>query len=75
MLVSASGVTDVASTGPGTSHDLPPVRDCLRCHSRGGDAVLGFDALQLSPDRDPLAPHAPKRPEIGLTHIRAGPQM
>lgn len=42
---------------PGKKHQVPAAAQCGTCHSRGGDAVLGFDALQLSTDRDPLAPH------------------
>jgi hypothetical protein len=34
------------------------VADCRACHRGGRAEVLGFGALQLSPDRDPLAPHA-----------------
>ena len=38
--------------------------DCVACHEGPAVPVLGFSALQLSPDRDPLAPHAdPKRPD------------
>jgi hypothetical protein len=43
---------------PGLRHDLPGVEDCKACHEGGLSPVLGFSALQLSPDRDPLAPHA-----------------
>jgi len=39
------------------SHDLPSVGDCQSCHGAGPTPVLGFSALQLSPDRDPNAPH------------------
>ncbi len=57
-LVSADGAKDVYKTGPGTTHSIPSQADCVTCHNRGGDMVLGFDALQLSWDRDPLSPHA-----------------
>lgn len=40
------------------NHEIPSRKDCLSCHNRGGDAVLGFDYLQLSNERDPMAPHA-----------------
>jgi len=47
-----------AAHGPdGTPYDIPARADCATCHARG-DGVLGFGALQLSSDRDPLAPHA-----------------
>ena len=32
--------------------------DCRACHESAAVPVLGFSALQLSSDRDPLAPHA-----------------
>ncbi len=32
----------------GTSHDIPPVTDCVRCHGREPEHVLGFGAIQLS---------------------------
>lgn len=41
----------------GALHDLPALADCRACHENGGSPVLGFTALQLAPDRDPLAPH------------------
>jgi hypothetical protein len=54
VLASGDGVKDAAPTAFGTTHDIPSVGECLGCHSRGGDAVLGFEALQLSGDVDPL---------------------
>ncbi|HET8645642.1 MAG TPA: hypothetical protein VFO85_09155 [Vicinamibacteria bacterium] len=57
-LVSTNGVPNAAPTGLGTMHDIPSQSQCRSCHSRGGDAVNGFDALQLSSDRDPLAVEA-----------------
>jgi mono/diheme cytochrome c family protein len=54
-LAPTEGVRDAGTTAFGTMHDIPSVTDCQTCHNRGGDAVLGFDALQLSADRDPLA--------------------
>ena len=41
----------------GGTHDVPGRWDCVACHGSSG-RVLGFSALQLSIDRDPLAPHA-----------------
>ena len=43
-------------------HKIPSNTDCTGCHARGGDAVLGFDYLQLSTDRDPQAPNANAKP-------------
>jgi hypothetical protein len=37
---------------------IPSRTDCLACHEGAAVPVLGFSALQLSADRDPLAPHA-----------------
>ena len=42
----------------GRSYTIPSVADCRACHEGAAVPVLGFSALQLSPDRDPLAPHA-----------------
>ncbi|MFT3734646.1 MAG: hypothetical protein QM776_06450 [Rhodocyclaceae bacterium] len=45
--------------GDGTRrYDIPARSDCRACHESAPSPVLGFSALQLSPDRDPLAPHA-----------------
>jgi hypothetical protein len=37
---------------------IPAELDCRACHEGAPAPVLGFSALQLSPERDPLAPHA-----------------
>ena len=58
VLAPAGGVRAVCASSAGQHHDLPAVADCRLCHEGGRTAVLGFSALQLSPDRDPLAPHA-----------------
>lgn len=42
----------------GRAHRIPSLGDCKACHEGGRGPVLGFSALQLSPDRDPNAPHA-----------------
>ncbi|MCB9898121.1 MAG: hypothetical protein H6825_08975 [Planctomycetes bacterium] len=57
VLAPAGGVAHLAEVAPGVPYDVPGRADCATCHSRG-DGVLGFDALQLSAERDPLAPHA-----------------
>jgi mono/diheme cytochrome c family protein len=50
------------SGAPGGRYAVPSRNDCLACHEGPAVPVIGFSALQLSPDRDPLAPHAaPKR--------------
>ena len=58
VLVPESGLPDVVEIAPGIRHDIPGVYDCRACHRSRTDEVLGFSALQLSPDRDPEAPHA-----------------
>ncbi|MFN8010396.1 MAG: hypothetical protein U0P81_03230 [Holophagaceae bacterium] len=56
-LAPEDGLKHHASLGDGLAHSIPAVKDCRTCHENGGPEVLGFNALQLSPDRDPLAPH------------------
>jgi hypothetical protein len=43
---------------PGKRYAIPAEADCRACHEGAVVPVLGVSALQLSPDRDPLAPHA-----------------
>jgi hypothetical protein len=50
------------AAAPGGRYVVPGRFDCLACHEGGATPVLGFSALQLSPDRDPLAPHADANP-------------
>jgi mono/diheme cytochrome c family protein len=57
--------------GGGRSHVIPGVADCGVCHGSGPSPILGFSALQLSPDRDPGAPHAdpPRAPGVDLNFL------
>jgi hypothetical protein len=57
VLASTDGVTTTQEVAPGRRHRIPSVADCINCHRGGRAEILGFSALQLSPDRDPLAPH------------------
>jgi hypothetical protein len=57
-LAPAEGLPDVVAVAPGKRHGVPSRDDCRTCHENGAAQVLGFSALQLSPDRDPGAPHA-----------------
>ena len=50
---------------------VPGEFDCRACHEGAAAPVLGFSALQLSSDRDPLAPHAEARSELDLTALVA----
>ena len=48
---------------PRGTYTIPGEADCRACHAGAAVPVLGVSALQLSPDRDPLAPNAePMRP-------------
>lgn len=59
QLVPESGRPNYVEIAHGIWHNLPGVAGCKACHEgQGRDVVLGFNALQLSPDRDPNAPHA-----------------
>ncbi|HET7202633.1 MAG TPA: hypothetical protein VFI92_04640 [Steroidobacteraceae bacterium] len=46
----------------GGTYAIPGEFDCRACHEGAPVPVLGFSALQLSADRDPLAPHAEASP-------------
>ena len=59
------GAVVAAAGAPGGRYAVPSRTDCLACHEGAEVPVLGFSALQLSPDRDPLAPHAePARSDV-----------
>jgi mono/diheme cytochrome c family protein len=55
-----------AEVAPGVRHVIPSRYDCRACHEGRPVPVLGFTALQLSPDRDPNAPHAERK---GRDHV------
>jgi hypothetical protein len=58
-LAPAKGIAKLAAKGaPKGVYTVPSRDDCRTCHEGGAAPVLGVGALQLSPDRDPLAPHA-----------------
>ena len=60
-LVDEFGSPNHVEIAPGIRHNIPGVTDCKSCHEgQGRDVILGFNVLQLSPDRDPNAPHAEK---------------
>lgn len=56
-LVPSDGRPGVAEVAPGRRHTIPSVSDCGACHGTQRPGPLGFNALQLSPDRDPNAIH------------------
>ncbi len=57
------GTVLAVASAPGGRYKIPGRLDCLACHDGGATPVLGFSALQLSSDRDPLAPHADAKSE------------
>jgi cytochrome c553 len=65
VLAPLEGVPAVVDVAPGRAHSIPSAADCLACHGSSPTRVLGFNALQLSPDRDPNAIHGePLAPEM-----------
>ena len=61
-LAPARGIRGAREIAPGVRHDIPGRLDCLACHGGRPTPVLGFNALDLSSDRDPLAAHAESPP-------------
>jgi len=58
VLAPEMGIRQSVVIRDGIRHAIPSVADCRACHEAGPVRVLGVTALQLSPDRDPGAPHA-----------------
>lgn len=62
QLAPATGIRALPVSGaPGGRYAVPAEPDCRACHEGAAVPVLGVSALQLSPDRDPVAPHAEQR--------------
>jgi hypothetical protein len=76
-LAPQGGVKRAHEIGPGVFHAVPGRQDCLACHGARATPVLGFSALQLSEDRDPLAPHAeaPAPGSVDLAWLRANGRL
>ncbi len=51
------GTTGIAEVAPGKRHNIPSAAECRACHDSDRTEILGFNALQLSTDRDPNAIH------------------
>ena len=51
------GVVGAAAVSATKRHSIPSRTDCTACHGSTKVGPLGFNALQLSPDRDPNAIH------------------
>ena len=65
LLAPANGIAALVLSEAGAGrYVIPSELDCRACHEGAPVPVLGVSALQLSPDRDPLAPHA--------EHLRPG---
>jgi len=61
-LAPQAGMPGLAVNGaPRGRYAIPAEPDCRTCHEGAAVPVLGVSALQLSPDRDALAPHAEPR--------------
>jgi cytochrome c553 len=56
-LAPEAGIPGAAEVAPGKRHSIPGIADCRSCHDSSRTEILGFDALNLSDDRDPNAPH------------------
>ena len=67
MLASESGIANIADLENGKRHSIPSVSECRACHDSKGTEILGFNALQLSTDRDPNALHAEALTEAMVT--------
>ncbi|HLS83426.1 MAG TPA: hypothetical protein VK016_02075 [Arenimonas sp.] len=57
-LAPAGGRELALADAPTGRYRLPSREDCTACHEGTRTPVLGFSALQLSPERDPSAPAA-----------------
>jgi hypothetical protein len=62
LLAPERGVSRSVEIRPGVHHAIPSRSDCRACHEASPVRVLGFGALQLSSERDPLAVHAEPMP-------------
>jgi len=69
VLAPEDGAVVPVSDAPNGRYSVPGRGDCVACHEGSAVPVLGFTALQLSPDRDPLAPHADAK-RAGLPDLR-----
>jgi cytochrome c553 len=57
-IAAEDGVANIAEIVDGKRHSVPSIGECRSCHDSDRTETLGFDALQLSTDRDPNALHA-----------------
>jgi hypothetical protein len=57
VLAPKEGTLTAVEVAPGRRHTIPSRDECLMCHGTRRTEPLGFNALQLSTDRDPNAIH------------------
>ena len=57
VLAPVAGIPHAVAIASGRGHDIPSAADCRACHGERHAGPLGFNALQLSTDRDPNAIH------------------
>ena len=57
VLADRDGLPGAAEVAPNKFHNIPSVDQCRACHVSNRTEILGFNALQLSTDRDPNALH------------------
>jgi hypothetical protein len=70
VLAPADGIRTLpVAAAPEGRYAIPSVYDCQACHEGPRVPVLGFSTLQLSADRDPLAPHADASPSPDLAAL------
>jgi hypothetical protein len=67
-LAPADGITALPTHD---GYSIPSESDCRACHEGAAVPVLGFSALQLSSERDHLAPHADAFTDIDLDALVA----
>lgn len=67
LLAPPEGVASAHPLPAGRSHDIPSLDDCAACHGIQNPGPLGFNALQLSPDRDAHAIHGENPPTGAAT--------
>lgn len=75
VLVPDSGALTDVEIAPGKRYRIPSIAECRACHVSSRVEILGFNAVQLSTDRDPNALHATplEKGDITLeTLIRGG---
>ena len=71
-LAPSDGIAALPTPGaPRSGYVIPAEADCRACHEGAAVPVLGFSALQLSSDRDPLAPHAESHSDVDLRMLVA----